>query len=129
MVVRPALLRLFSVTLMLHLLLVIVQAGFAGSFLSGSDIAVAFHSINSLIIGLVCLIQLAITIRMRVLRACPTWVLLAAIVLVLAEAVQIYAGVTRLLSVHVPLAVAIAAVIAGLIGWTLSRGRAMETAQ
>ncbi len=123
-------LSLLRVVLSIHLLAVIVQATLAGMFLSGSVMALPLHEMTARALVGICLFQIAIAILLRVRGACPTWMLISAIAILLAELLETYSGYRGILAVHVPLALGIFGGIMRQLFWAVRGTRsANETFQ
>jgi hypothetical protein len=101
--------------------LLLLQAAFAGQFLSGLQAAVAWHWINAELLLLVGLIQLVLAVVVWRRRG-PGWPALASALLLAAIFVQLVMGIRHRVAVHVPLGVA----IFGLMLWLAIRVRRPE---
>jgi hypothetical protein len=112
-------LSLLRVVLLIHLLAVIAQATLAGMFLSGSGVALSRHEMTGRAVVGICLLQIAITVLLRVRGECPTWVLISAIAILLAEVLETYSGYRGILVVHVPLAMGIFGGIMRQLFWAV----------
>lgn len=101
-------LRATRVVVVVHLLLVLVQAAFAGQFLGGYGAALRWHELNgTVVIMSVALGQCilgAICWRRKLL---PAGFFLGSVALYVSEGAQIGFGFNRRLALHVPLGVAI----------------------
>ena len=118
---------LLRVVLLVHLLTVVAEGALAGMFLSGSN-TVALHEIAGRVLVAICLLQIAITVVLKVRGRCPAWVLPSAIFIFLAEVLEIYAGYRRILVLHVPLAILIFGGIMRQLFWAVGTGRATTQA-
>lgn len=85
---------------------ILVQAAFAGVFLSGGGEALAWHERNAAVIGFGALGQLVLA-SLAALAGQVRWPVVASIVVFLAIGNQISLGYERDLAVHVPLGVAV----------------------
>jgi hypothetical protein len=83
------------------------QAVFAGQFLSGEFGALARHGQNATIAGLATVVMILAAAVLRWPGGGPTWPILACASLFGLIALQIAMGYARLLTLHVPLGVAI----------------------
>ena len=90
-----------------HAALVLVQAAFAGRYLSGDAAGLRLHERNAELIVTLALVQLVLAVLVWRPGRGPAWPALASLALWLAEVAQISLGYGRVLSVHVPLGVAI----------------------
>jgi hypothetical protein len=123
-------LSLLRVVLVIHLLAVLTQGTLAGMFLSGSGMALSWHAMTARALVGLCLIQIALTVLLRVRGACPTWLPVAAIAVLLAEVLETYSGYRGILAVHVPLALGIFGGIMRQLFWVVRGTRsANETFQ
>lgn len=119
--------KTFRAVVVLNLLIVFVQFGFAGQMLSGSDSAVSLHGITGTLLVVVALVQTGISVALRAKRIAPTWVVLTNLGLVLAEAAEDVLGHFHNLALHIPFAVAIFAGIMRQLFWSLQESRAAES--
>jgi hypothetical protein len=103
----PPAARPLRVIVLLHAVLVFVQAAAAGQFLAGNAAWLGVHEANAAIIQLVALVQLVVAILVWRPGRGPGWPALASLALLLAEELQMGFGYARLLGLHVPLGVAI----------------------
>jgi hypothetical protein len=103
--VRAARLLCFALTI--ETVLVLIQVGVAGGFLSGVYDMLAWHETIgiTLFVGAVVIVALAVS---YVRRGGARWVRGASLVGLLAMIVQLYAGYSRTLWLHVPLGTVIA---------------------
>jgi hypothetical protein len=125
-----AVLSVLRMVLLIHLLAVVAQATLAGMFLSGSGMALLLHEMTARGLVGICLLQIAITVLLRVRGGCPAWVLISAIAILLAEMLETYSGYRGLLAVHVPLALGIFGGIMRQLFWAVRGTRsANETFQ
>lgn len=85
---------------------ILVQAAFAGSFLSGGSDALEWHERNAAVIGFGALGQLVLA-TLAAAAGHARWPVVASIVIFLAIGNQISLGYDRDLAVHVPLGVAV----------------------
>jgi len=112
-------LSLLRAVLLIHLLAVTAQAMFAGMFLSGSGMALSWHEMTARAVVGICLLQIAITVLLRIRGGCPTWVPISAIGILLAEALETYSGYRGMLVLHVPLALGIFGGIMRQLFWAI----------
>ena len=91
-------LSLLRGVLSIHLLAVIAQATLAGMFLSGSGTALSWHEMTARALAAICMLQIATTGLLRVRGGCPTWMLISAIAILLAEVLETYSGYRGILS-------------------------------
>ncbi len=114
--------------LILHLLLVAAQAFIAGSFMSGNDAAVFFHALVARLIFGICVLQIAVTILLRRRGGCPNWVLVSAFAILICEVIEMYCGVRRILTMHIPLALGIYGGIMRQGFWAIRESRSPKEA-
>jgi len=103
-----------------HCALILVQAALAGRYLSGGFDAISIHSANA---GFVMLLGLAQAIVAGLLwrpAHGPAWPLGASLLICFAEVMQIGAGFSRNLGLHVPLGVTLFGATAAMTGWAWS---------
>lgn len=108
-----------------HLVAVLAQPVLAGRFLTGDVDAIAVHgAVGSSLAAAGLVLVVAASVYVLAGRG-RVWVAPAAVVLFLAEGVQIGAGYTRNLALHVPLGVTVvvASVLLAIWVWTPSAGR------
>jgi hypothetical protein len=102
------LVRALQVVVGMHVAVVLAQAAFAGQMLSGNAWGAGLHALNGwVVIFLVGLTQLVLAILVRWSGRGPVWPAAASALLWGTEMVQMWAGSTRNLALHVPLAMAI----------------------
>jgi hypothetical protein len=116
-------LSLLRVVLLIHLLAVLAQATLAGMFLSGNGAALSRHEVAARVLVGICLLQIAITVLLKVRGGCPGWVFISAIAILLAEVLETYSGYRGILAVHVPLALGIFGGIMRQLFWAVHRTR------
>lgn len=102
------LVRALQAVVAVHVALVLLQAAFAGQMLSGSAWGHGLHAFTGwVVLLLVGMTQLVLAIAVRSSRRGPVWPAVASALLLGTELVQVWAGATRNLALHVPLAMAI----------------------
>lgn len=114
---KPWILWFFRVTVTLEIVLGLLQAAFAGSFLSGDYGALNMHAVNAGMLGTVAILMTVAAVLVWRPGGGPAWPALACGILVVAETVQTVLGYGRALAVHVPLGVSIIAAIALMFRW------------
>lgn len=92
---------------LLHLLCVVGQPILAGALLDGEFDALALHELNAGIVTSLGMVLIPVTLLYWLPGGGRGWPVLAAVALFFAEGVQSGFGYARLLSMHVPLGVAI----------------------
>jgi hypothetical protein len=100
-----------------HCALILLQAVLAGQYLSGVFDAIAVHRANA---GFVLLAGWAQAIAALLLWRSgrgPAWALGASVLVSVAELMQMAAGMSRELGLHVPLGVTLFGTMAALTGW------------
>jgi hypothetical protein len=100
------------IILPLHTLGVLLQAAFAGQFLSGVESPVVLHAWTAWAILVLSLAQVALSVAAS-FRGGPLWFMLASVFVLVAEALQTGTGYGRFLGVHIPLGV----VLFGVVLW------------
>lgn len=109
-----------------HLVAVLAQPVLAGAFLAGDVDAIAVHGTIGSLLAVVGMATIVATVLYVVGGRGRLWVVPVAIGLFLADGIQIGAGFSRDLGLHVPLGVAIvvASVLLAAWVWSPSAGRA-----
>jgi hypothetical protein len=98
-------LAILRTVLVCHGLAVLIQAVFAGQFLSGSDSPVKFHELTGWIVLAISFSQIAIAGLLLRSGYVSLMFLFGSIFILLGEGLQIGTGYGRFLNVHVPLGV------------------------
>ena len=105
-----------------HLLAVLAQPLLAGRYLAGDVDAIEAHSlVGSLLPGVALLLAVGALAFVVAARG-RWWLLPVVVVLFLAEGLQVGMGFSRVLAVHVPLGVGIAATSVLLAAWSWTPG-------
>lgn len=109
-----------------HLLAVLAQPVLAGRFLSGDVDAIAVHGTIGSLLAVVGMAAIGATLLYVLGGRGRLWVAPVGLALFLADGIQIGAGFTRNLELHVPLGVGIivASVLLAVWAWSPSAGRA-----
>jgi hypothetical protein len=108
---------LFRICCTVSAVLIFNQAVFAGQFLGGSFGALHTHRENATVAGIAILVTAGSGLLLR-LRGGPAWPALASLGLFGLTAAQIALGFARLLTVHIPLGVAIIVLTILLTRWS-----------
>jgi len=101
------LLRLFRAGAIAQVLLMLIQAAFAGRLLAGHLEAVHMHEFTAKVLVLLAAFLCLVALTLRAKAIVPPWVIIAAVLLVAAEIVEFAAGARHNVALHVPLGVAI----------------------
>ena len=117
-------LKSYRAILVLNVLIIFLQFVFAGQMIGGSDFAVNLHSGTGLLLIFVAIIQTSLAIAMRRINIGPGWLIPANVGIVLAEAIEAVCGHFRLVSVHVPLALAIFGGVLRQLFWSVREASA-----
>jgi hypothetical protein len=104
-----------------HLLAVLAQPVLAGMFLTGDVDAIDWHATNGVALAVVALLVVAAALGHTLAGRGGWWVLVAAVLLFLADGFQIDAGFERALEIHIPLGVAIVVSSVLLAAWSWTR--------
>jgi len=107
----------FRLAITLAALMLFDQAVFAGQFLSGNFGALTTHRENATVAGIAVLVAAVAAILVRWPGRGPIWPLGASLGLFGLVALQIVIGFRRLLTVHVPLGVAVIFLVVLLVIW------------
>ena len=100
--------------------IILAQAAFAGSFLSGTGDALGWHERNAAVIGFGSLGQLVLA-TLAAMVGSPRWPVVVTTLIFLAVGNQISLGYDRDLDVHVPLGVGLFGAQTGTTLWLLRR--------
>jgi hypothetical protein len=105
--------------LAVSLLVLFVQFTFAGMMIGGSGISNAklLHGATGLLLVLLALIQLSLAIAMKAKGAGPAWLLTANIGILVVEVIEAVCGHFHVVTLHVPLALAIAGGVMRQLFW------------
>lgn len=114
---------LFRFATTLAAVLLFDQAVFAGQFLSGTFGALHTHRENATYAGISVLAAAVCAVILRVVGKRAWWPIAACLGLFLLIALQIAIGFARIVTLHVPLGVAIIILSVGLCGWAWTRRR------
>ncbi|GIJ70711.1 hypothetical protein [Virgisporangium ochraceum] len=106
------------VVLTAHTLAVLVQAAFAGRFMSGDFEMLRAHFVNSQVVGALGLAETALAVVYWRPGGGRGWPALACLGVSIAVPLQIASGIERVIGVHVPLALAIFATSTLLTVWS-----------
>lgn len=98
----------------LHLTGVLIQAVLAGQFLSGRDGAVVLHERIGWAVAAIGLIQILLTIALRLPQNAALVLILSSAMIFLGEVLQVGTGYLRFPGVHIPLAILIGGGLAAL---------------
>ena len=107
--------------ILLHALGILIQAVFAGQFLSGADSSVTLHETTGWIIAAVCLVQIVLADKNT-----PLWFVISSVLIFLGEALQVGTGYGRFLNVHIPLSILITCGVVAQAAWAF-RKRPLES--
>jgi hypothetical protein len=124
---RPRLtLSLLRAVLTVHLLAVLAQPVLAGRYLTGDVGAIGWHATIGSALAAVALVVVAAALGYVLVRRGSWWLLAVAVLLFLADGVQIGMGYDRVLEIHIPLGVAIVvgSVLLAAWAWSPSAARA-----
>jgi hypothetical protein len=121
---RPGIVRAMRVVLWLLAVAVFAQPVFAGLFLDGHDAWRDWHATNGMIVlPLLALVQVVLAVLWWRPGHGPGWPAVASVGLLVAIQIQSVLGMNGLLAIHVPLGVAIPALVATLLVRTRSLTR------
>lgn len=111
--------------LTLHLVAVLAQPVLAGRFLTGDIDAIAAHGLVGNLLAVSGLLLVVLTLLYALAGRGRLWVVPAGVMLFLAIGIQVGAGYSRDLALHVPLGVAVvvASVLLAVWVWSPSAGR------
>lgn len=111
----------FRVTSTVAAVMLFDQAVFAGQFLSGTYQSLEVHRENASYAGIVVLLSMVAAVLVRWLGRGPWWPILANLGIFALIAVQIALGFARVITLHIPLGVAIIGLAAAIAFWAWRR--------
>jgi hypothetical protein len=107
--------------LLVHAAMAVAQPVLAGSYLAGSYDVLATHGLNgSLLVVATMLWGVVALVHVVATRGRTWWLLPAAVAIFLAEGIEIGAGHSRNLALHIPLGVFIVLAAVLLAGWSFT---------
>lgn len=101
-----------------HALGILIQAVFAGQFLSGADSAVVLHETTGWVVAGACLMQIVLAITVR---STPLWFVISSVLIFLGESLQVGTGYGRFLNVHIPLSILITFGVMAQAAWAFRK--------
>lgn len=108
-------------TLLLHAAMAVAQPVLAGSYLAGSYDRLAAHGLNGSLLVLATMFWgIAALVHVAASRGRSWWLLVLVVAVFMAEGIQIGAGHTRNLALHIPLGVLIVLTAVLLAGWSFT---------
>jgi hypothetical protein len=120
--------RLLRLIIPINLLTVLLQAVWAGSFMSGNDTAVTLHLLTARVLIGLSMVQIGAAVYLRVRRECPPSIVASTIGVLLAEIIEIYSGYKHILVLHVPLAIGIFGGIMRQLFWVMREAKTAKAA-
>lgn len=118
------LLKSYRAIVVFNVLVLFLQFVLAGQMIGGSDAAVNPHGATGLILILVAIVQTSVAIAMRRKGISPGWLIPTNVGIVFAEAIEAVCGHFRLVTVHVPLSVAIFGGVLRQLFWSVREASA-----
>ena len=101
------LLKILRIVLVLNVLIMLIQAAFAGRMLGGDDQAANLHEFTAKVLVLLAGTQVALAVSLKRKVGCPTWIPVASGALLAAEVLEFALGHFHNVALHVPLGMAI----------------------
>jgi hypothetical protein len=101
------LLKILRIVLVLNVLIMLIQAVFAGRMIAGDGQAVNFHELTAKVLVLLTGAQVALAVSLKRKAGCSTWIPIASGGLLAAEVIEFAVGHFHNVALHVPLGVAI----------------------
>jgi hypothetical protein len=101
------LLKILRIVLVLNVLIMLLQAAFAGRMIGGDDQSANLHEFTAKVLVLLTVSQIILAILLKRKVGCPTWVLVASGALLAAEVLEFALGHFHSVALHVPLGVAL----------------------
>ena len=114
--------------LVLSVVIMLLQAGFAGRILNGDPWAVSVHETTAKVLVLLACGQVLLTLALRIKARCPRWIPFAGGGLLVAEVIEFAAGHVHNVALHVPLGVAIFGGALRLLFWSVREAGVMRAA-
>jgi hypothetical protein len=114
---KPWAVWLLRILVLVETVLLLNQAVYAGQFLGGDFAALVRHARNADAAGTVALLQVIAAVLLRRSGGGPAWPIWACAGLLVGIAGQIGLGYANVLTLHVPLGVAVTAGTGGLAIW------------
>jgi hypothetical protein len=111
----------FRLIVTVHCALILLQAVLAGQYLSGVFDALAVHNANAGFVLLAGWAQAVAALLLWRPGRGPAWPLGASVLVCVAELMQMAAGMSRELGLHVPLGVTLFGATTALTGWAWAR--------
>ena len=111
--------KTYRTVVLINLLVIFVQFGFAGRMLAGSITAVVIHGFTGVLLVLIALVQVALSIVLKVKSIGPTWLVGANAGIIVAVAIEAVCGHFHYLALHVPLALGIFAGVMRQLFWAM----------
>jgi hypothetical protein len=111
--------KTYRTVVLINLLLIFAQFGFAGQMLAGRSTAIAIHGFTGVLLVLIALVQAALSIVLKAKSIGPTWLVVANVGIIVAEAIEAVCGHFHYLALHVPLALGIFAGVMRQLFWAM----------
>jgi hypothetical protein len=115
--------KTYRTVVLINLLLIFAQFGFAGQMLAGSSAAIRFHGFTGVLLVLIALIQAAVSIVLKAKGIGPSWLVGANVGVIVAVAIEAVCGHFHYLALHVPLALGIFAGVMRQLFWAVRETR------
>src|ERR1700730_13262269 len=100
-------LKNYRTVVLINLVVIFTQFSLAGQMLSGRVSAFTIHGFTGVLLVLIALVQAVLSMGLKAKSIGPTWLVLANVGIIVAEAIEAACGHFHYLAVHVPLALAI----------------------
>jgi hypothetical protein len=104
---KMRLLTMLRIVLVSNVLIMLIQAAFAGRMLGGDYQSVNLHEFTAKVLVLLTLSQTVLAVFLKLRAGCPTWVPVASGTLLAAEVLEFALGHFHSVALHVPLGLAI----------------------
>jgi hypothetical protein len=111
--------KTYRTVVLINLLLIFAQFGFAGQMLSGRYTAIATHGFTGVLLVLIALVQAALSIVLKAKGIGPTWLVGANVGIIVAVTTEAVCGHFHYLALHVPLALGIFAGVMRQLFWAM----------
>jgi hypothetical protein len=99
--------KIYRAVLIVNVTAMLLQSVFAGRLLGGDARSLLLHERTAKFLVLLAVAQLMLAVYLRMQSNFPHWIPLASAGLLLAQVIEFAAGDLRMLTLHVPLGVAI----------------------
>jgi hypothetical protein len=111
--------KTYRTVVLINLLLIFAQFGFAGQMLAGRSGAIAIHGFTGVLLLFIALVQASLSILLKAKSIGPSWLVVANVGIIVAEVIEAVCGHFHYLALHVPLALAIFGGVMRQLFWAM----------